>query len=83
MNIIWYDKNITKKQMELYVSIKEFIENYKYSPSIRELCEILGGKSTGTILPSLRILRKKGYINFLDGKSRTITILKEVKYERN
>lgn len=80
MEIIYYDMNITPKQMELYAAIKEHIAIYKYSPTVRELCKALGGKSTGTVLPALRLLRKKGYIDYEDNKSRTIRIVKEVKY---
>ena len=83
MNIVWYDMNLSKKQVELYVAIKEFIEEYKYSPSIRELCTILHKNSTGTISASLNILKRKGYIDFIEKRSRTLTILKDVQYERN
>lgn len=80
MGIVYYDMNLTPKQMELYAAIDECLQKYHYSPTVRELCRMLGGKSTGTILPALRLLRKKGYIDYEDRKSRTIRIVKEVKY---
>lgn len=80
MEIIWYDENITKAQVETYAAIKEYIDMYKYSPSIRDLCKIRGKSSPATMLYELRILKKKGYIDFAENKSRTIRILKEVKY---
>lgn len=83
MGIVCYDMNLTPKQVELYDAIKECLDKYHYSPTVRELCRMLGGKSTGTILPALRLLRKKGYIDYEDRKSRTIRIIKEVKYERH
>lgn len=83
MEIIWYDENITKAQVETYAAIKEYIDMYKYSPSIRDLCKIRGKSSTSTMLYELRILKKKGYIDFTENKSRTIRILKEVKYGKH
>ena len=83
MNIVCYDMNLTNKQAQLYVAIKEFIEEHNYSPSVRELCEILGKRSSGTICPGLHILKRKGYIDFIDKRSRTITIIKDVQYEKH
>ena len=71
---------MTNSQEKLYVIIKEFIEQFKYSPSIRDLCELYGVKSPATMLFHLRNLRKLGKIDFEDGKSRTI-VVKEWFYE--
>ena len=65
---------MTNSQEKLYVIIKEFIEQFKYSPSIRDLCELYGVKSPATMLFHLRNLRKLGKIDFEDGKSRTIVV---------
>ena len=83
MEILWYDEFLTQKQVELYVAIKEFIEEKKYSPSVRELCNILNKKSTGTIDAGLKLLKRKGYIDFEVGKNRTLQITKDVKYEKH
>lgn len=61
-------------QERLYIIIKEFIEQFKYSPSIRELCELYGVNSPATMLYHLRNLRRLGAIDFIDGKSRTIVV---------
>jgi repressor LexA len=65
---------LTDKQKHLYTIIKEFMEQFKYSPSIRELCELYGVSSPATILHHLRNLRELGIIDFQDGKSRTIVL---------
>lgn len=67
---------MTKKQEELYKAIKEFIEVNGYAPTIRELNEITNKKSTATTFNKLLQLKKKGYITYEEGKSRTIKILK-------
>lgn len=65
---------MTNSQERLYIIIKEFINQFGYSPSIRELCELYGVNSPATMLFHLRNLRKLGKINFQDGKSRTIKV---------
>ena len=69
-------KEITEKQEALYVIIKDFIELNGYAPTIRELCKITGNKSSCTIYQKLFQLKKKGFITYVDRKSRTIKILK-------
>jgi len=80
MEVICYDTNLTNAQAETYAAIKEYMKYYKYSPSIRDLCKIRKKSSPATILYELRMLKKKGYIDFAEKKSRTIRIIKEVDY---
>ena len=67
---------LTKKQLELYEVIKAFIEKNGYPPTIRELNEITNIKSTSTTFVKLLQLKKKGYIEYAENKSRTIKLLK-------
>ena len=66
---------LTTKQTEVYNLIKKFIKEKGYSPTIRELCKILGLNSSASIHRHLKILKQKGYITYEEGKSRTIKIL--------
>lgn len=66
---------MTDKQEELYIAIKEFINKNGYSPTVRELGKITNIKSPATTYAKLIILKRKGYITFVEGKSRTIKIL--------
>ena len=66
---------ITKKQKEILDIIKEFINKNGYSPTIREIGSIAKLNSPATVYAHLINLREKGYINYLDGKMRTIRIL--------
>lgn len=65
---------LTDNQKHLYSIIKEFVIQFGYSPSIRELCELYGVSSPATMLYHLRKLRELGIIDFQDGKSRTIVL---------
>lgn len=67
---------MTKKQKELYDIIKKYIIKNGYPPTIRELCNKLNVKSTGTIQVMLKRIKKKGYIDYQEYKSRTIRIIK-------
>lgn len=68
-------EDLTTKQKEVYEFIKKYINNYNYSPTIREISSLFD-KSVGTIYPMLKRLKNKGYITFEEGKARTIKILK-------
>lgn len=67
--------DLTKAQEKMYYLIKDTIEANGYSPSFRELAK-LNNSSVSTIQFHLIRLREKGYINYIDGKNRTLTILK-------
>lgn len=70
--------DLSEKQIQLFNEIKKYIDFYGFPPSIRELCELMNVNSTGTIQPMLERLKRKGYIDFMPRKSRTIRILKEI-----
>lgn len=67
---------MTEKQHKLYLAIKDFIKENGYAPTIRELNVITNTKSTCTVYTKLVQLKKKGYITYVENKSRTIKILK-------
>lgn len=71
--------DLTEKQEEVFKAIKDYIQGYGYSPTIRELCSITGRKSSGTIHASLKILKRKGYIDYSYNRNRTIRVLNDNK----
>lgn len=71
---------MTKKQRIIYDAIQEFIELNGYSPSIRELCELVGLRSTATMFVHLKKKKEKGYLTYKEGQSRTI-VLNKIKEE--
>ena len=66
---------MSEKQEILLDAIKNYINRWGYSPTIRELCQITNKKSPGTILPMLKRLKRDGYIDYTEGRSRTIRVL--------
>lgn len=67
-------KDLTARQQE----ILSFIENYqwrnRYWPSIREIQDKFGFKSTNAVMGHLRALEKKGMIERIPGQARTFRI---------
>ena len=66
---------MTNKQEILLNAIKGYINEWGYSPTIRELCQITNKKSVGTVVPTLKRLKRDGYIDYTPRRSRTIRVL--------
>lgn len=70
--------NLTVKQKMVLEAIEYFINNNHYSPTIRELAELLNS-DPHAVFEKLMQLERKGYISTANGKARTIKILKKVE----
>ena len=65
---------LSAKQEEIYNVIKDSILNKGYPPSVREIGELVGLKSTSSVHAHLNSLEKKGFIRKDPTKPRTIEI---------
>lgn len=65
---------LTRREKEVYDYICATIEENGYSPSVRDIRDNLGIKSTSTVHSYINKLEEKGYIRKQDGKSRTLTL---------
>ncbi len=65
------------KQTEVYNVIKQHILDKGYPPSVREICETVGLKSTSTVHGHLERLEKKGLIRRDPTKPRAIELIKD------
>lgn len=66
---------ITKKQQEILDYMKDQILSKGYPPSVREICEAVGLKSTSSVHSHLETLEKNGYIRRDPTKPRAIEIM--------
>ena len=66
--------NLTKKQQIIYDFICEFYETNGYSPSVREICDGVGLKSTATVHAHIENLKNLGVLNKADMKNRALVI---------
>ena len=72
------EDNLTQAQNELYGWIKDYMKNFKHSPSIRQMMQAMGLKSPAPIQSRLKHLQEKGYISWQEGKARTMQIVDEI-----
>ena len=69
---------LTEAQNELYSWIKNYLNEFQHSPSIRQMMQAMGLKSPAPIQSRLKHLQEKGYIKWQEGKARTFQIVEEV-----
>jgi repressor LexA len=72
-------EHLTEAQQELYEWLAEYIRTHQHSPSIRQMMQAMNLKSPAPIQSRLEHLRTKGYIEWSEGKARTIRILASPK----
>jgi repressor LexA len=68
-------ESLTEAQQQLYDWLAEYIQQHQHSPSIRQMMQAMQLKSPAPIQSRLEHLRTKGYIEWTEGKARTIRIL--------
>ncbi|MBR3281171.1 MAG: transcriptional repressor LexA [Clostridia bacterium] len=68
------EKKATDKQLRVLAYVKDQIKKNGYAPSVREICQALGLRSTSTVHGYLARLQKKGLIQKAALKPRTIRI---------
>ncbi len=73
-------EKLTKKQEQVLTCIKKFIAEHGYSPSVREVCDLMNLSSTATVFVHMRHLMTKGYLKQTDNKFRTLEVLVPNEY---
>jgi len=68
-------ESLTPAQKELYDWLIEYIRSTQHAPSIRQMMKAMNLRSPAPVQSRLERLRNKGYIDWIDGKARTIRIL--------
>lgn len=66
---------ISKKQEEILAYIKDIILTKGYPPTVRDICDAVGLKSTSSVHAHLETLEKNGYIKRDPTKPRAIEII--------
>ena len=72
------ENNLTDPQNELYEWIKNYMREFKHSPSIRQMMQAMQLKSPAPIQSRLKHLQEKGYISWQEGKARTLQVIEEI-----
>ena len=67
--------NLTERERRMLDFMKKTAAEKGYPPTVREICEVLGVKSTSTVHKDLASLEKKGFIRKDPAKPRAIEIV--------
>jgi repressor LexA len=70
-------ETLTQAQQELYDWLVEYIRSTQHAPSIRQMMRAMNLRSPAPIQSRLERLRSKGYIDWTEGKARTLRILRQ------
>ena len=68
-------ESLTPAQKELYDWLVEYIRSTQHAPSIRQMMVAMNLRSPAPVQSRLERLRNKGYIDWTDGKARTMRIV--------
>lgn len=66
---------LTARQKQMLEFIRQFQVDHEYAPSIREIGEHMGIRSTNGVSDHLRALQRKGVLELQPGKARTAKIV--------
>ncbi len=69
---------LTGAQKELYFWIKNYLEKFRHSPSIRQMMSGMNLKSPAPIQSRLKHLQEKGFISWQEGKARTLQVVENL-----
>lgn len=72
-------ESLTTAQQELYDWLIEYIRANQHSPSIRQMMRAMNLRSPAPIQSRLEHLKNKGYIEWSEGKARTIRVRDDVR----
>jgi repressor LexA len=70
-------QGLTKRQAQTLDFIRQSIEDRGYPPTLREIGEFMGIRSTNGVNDHLRALERKGYLRREDMKSRALRLVKD------
>jgi len=65
-------RELTKRQRKVLEAVKDFIRKHGYSPTVRQLAEILGISSHSAVFKHLSSIEKKGYFRKENGEIQLV-----------
>ncbi len=70
---------LSERESQVLNIIIDYIKQNEYAPSVREIGDILGLKSTSTVHMYLKNLELEGFIERKENFPRALRVLREVK----
>ncbi len=72
-------ETLTEAQQQLYNWLVDYVRTCQHSPSIRQMMQAMQLKSPAPVQSRLEHLRAKGYIEWTEGRARTIRIVQNLR----
>ena len=66
---------LTARQQDVLTWIAGYINTHEYPPTLREIQHAYGWKTPNAAKCHLEPLRKKGYVTWVEGCSRTLRVI--------
>ena len=66
---------LTARQQDVLTWITGYIDTHEYPPTLREIQHAYGWRTPNAAKCHLEPLRKKGYVTWQDGCSRTLRVI--------
>lgn len=67
--------NLTNRQQQILAWIREYTQAHGYAPTVREIGDAHGIRSTNAVADHLKRLRRKGAIVWRPGCPRTLRVV--------
>ena len=74
---------LTRQGRAILLEILDWQAEHGYSPSIRELCYLLGLATPSTVHTHLTRLREQGFVTWVDGQTRTLVVTAAARAKLN
>lgn len=69
------DRKQKEKDIALFRQMRDYVNEYGYSPSIREIAEMCGLKSTSSAVMRVMKLQQRGWVHRTGYTARSIRII--------
>lgn len=70
-----HEQKLSEKQNKVLDAIIWYKQIHGFPPTVREICDLTGYKSTSSVASHLKVLREKGMITWVESMPRTITVV--------
>ncbi len=72
---------LTRRQQEIYATLRDNAERFEHPPSYDELCRLLGLSSRGSLHKHIQALVQAGLVEPMDGTQRGIRLVEQAPVE--
>lgn len=78
-----HSEQVTDKCIKLYNLIAGFVVQFGYGPTYRDMCKLMNSDSTSLMRDYTKVLRQWGWVDMVEGKSRTIHLTRPTENGRS